>query len=57
MGFGVFLLCAICVIFTVTHGVKYTPDQSPWELAGELIIIALTGLFLYISAVILRNLV
>ena len=57
MGFGIFLLCVICVIFTVTHCVKYAPDQSSWELAGELVIIMLTGLFLYAGALVLQNLV
>jgi hypothetical protein len=56
MIFGVLLLMAVFATFTVTHFLQYTPDQSPVDLAGELSIIAIAGIFLIAGLVIVRNL-
>ena len=55
MIFGVLLLMAVFAIFTVTHFLEYTPDQSPVDLAGELSIISMAGIFLIAGIVIVRH--
>lgn len=56
MIFGVLLLMAVFATFTVTHFLEFTPDQSPVDLAGELSIIAISGIFLIAGLVIVRHL-
>ena len=58
MGFGVFFICVIMLVFTVTHMRKFgTEGASPWEMAGELALILLGGLSLYVGLYFLRAVV
>ena len=55
MGFGVFFICVIMLAFTVTHMWKFgTEHASSWEMAGELSLILLGGLSLYVGLYFLR---
>ena len=55
MGFGVFFICVIMMVFTVTHMQKFgTEHASSWEMAGELALILLGGLNLYVGLYFLR---
>ena len=55
MGFGVFFICVIMLVFTVTHMRKFgTERASSWEMAGELSLILLGGLSLYVGLYFLR---
>jgi hypothetical protein len=50
MGFGVFFICVIMLVFTVTHMRKFDAERaSPWEMAGELALILLVGFCLYLG--------
>ena len=55
MGFGVFFICVIMLVFTVTHMRKFGNERaSPWEMAGELALILLGGFCLYMVLAFLR---
>ena len=58
MGFGVFFICVIMLVFTVTHMRKFdTEHASSWEMAGELALILLGGLSLYVGLYFVRAVV
>ena len=58
MGFGVFFICVIMLAFTVTHMRKFGNERaSPWEMAGELALILLGGLSLYVGLYFVRAVV
>ena len=55
MGFGVFFICVIILVFTVTHMRKFgTEHASSWEMAGEMCLILLGGFCLYVGLYFLR---
>ena len=55
MGFGVFFICVIMLVFTVTHMRKFDAEHaSSWEMAGELALILLGGLSLYVGLYFVR---
>ena len=58
MGFGVFFICVIMLVFTVTHMRKFNTERaSSWEMAGELALILLGGLSLYVGLYFVRAVV
>lgn len=58
MGFGVFFICVIMLVFTVTHMRKFSTEHaSSWEMAGELALILLGGLSLYVGLYFVRAVV
>ena len=58
MGFGVFFICVIMLVFTVTHMRKFDNEHaSPWEMAGELSMILLGGFCLYVGLYFLRTVI
>ena len=58
MGFGVFFICVIMLVFTVTHMRKFDAEHaSSWEMAGELALILLGGLSLYVGLYFVRAVV
>ena len=55
MGFGVFFICVIMLVFTVTHMRKFDTERaSPWEMAGELALILMGGFCLYLGLYFVR---
>ena len=55
MGFGVFFICVIMLVFTVTHMRKFDTERAyPMEMAGELALIPLGGFCLYLGLYFLR---
>ena len=56
MGFGIFLICVIMLVFSVTHVLKFDCDITCAELAGELALILLGGFCLYLGLYLMRGL-
>ena len=56
MGFGVFFLVVIFVVFVVTHMIKLDGDVDSLELAATLALILLLGFVIYCGLYFLRGL-
>ena len=57
MGFGVFFICVIMLVFTVTHMRKFDTERASVEMAAELALILLGGFCLYLGLYFLRAVV
>ena len=55
MGFGVFFICVIMLVFTVTHMRKFDTERASVEMAGEMCLILLGGFCLYLGLYFLRE--
>jgi hypothetical protein len=56
MGVGIFFLCVIMMVFTVTHMIRIYGDVDSLELAAELALILLLGFVIYFAMYFLRGL-
>ena len=56
MGFGVFFLVVIFVVFVVTHMLKLDGDVDSLELAATLALIMFSGFVIYCAMYFLRGL-
>jgi hypothetical protein len=56
MGFGVFFLVVIFVVFVVTHMIKLDGDVDSLELAATLALILFLGFVVYCAMYFLRGL-
>jgi hypothetical protein len=56
MGFGVFFLVVIFVVFVVTHTIKLDNDVDSLELAATLALILFLGFVIYCGMCFLRGL-
>ena len=56
MGFGVFFLVVIFVVFVVTHMLKLDGDVDSLELAATLALILFSGFAIYCAMYFLRGL-
>ena len=56
MGFGVFFLVVIFVVFVVTHMLKLDGDVDSLELAATLALILFLGFVIYCGLYFLRGL-
>ena len=56
IGFGVFFLTVIMLVFYVTHMLKFDPERESVEVAGELCLVLLGGLVLYLVLYFIRGL-
>ena len=56
MGFGVFFLLVIFVVFVVTHTIKLDGDVDSLELAATLALILFLGFVIYCGLYFLRGL-
>ena len=56
MGFGVFFLVVIFVVFVVTHMIKLDGDVDSLELAATLALILFLGFVIYCGLYFLRGL-
>ena len=54
MGFGVFFLLVIFVVFVVTHTIKLDGDVDSLELAATLALILFLGFVIYCAMYFLR---
>ena len=54
MGFGVFFICVIMLVFTVTHMWKFDAERASMDMAAELGLILLGGLSLYVGLYFVR---
>ena len=55
MGVGIFFICAVMLVFTVTHMRKFDAERvSSMEMAGELALILLGGFCLYVGLYFVR---
>ena len=54
MGIGVFFICVIMLVFTVTHMRKFDADRASMDMAAELGLILLGGFCLYLGLYFLR---
>ena len=57
MGFGVFFICVIILVFTVTHMRKFDAERASMDMAAELALIMLGGFCLYLGLYFLRAVV
>ena len=55
MGFGVFFICVVMLVFTVTHMRKFDTERASVEMAGEMCLILLGGFCLYLGLYFLRG--
>lgn len=55
IGFGIFFICLIMLVFTVTHMLKFDTERSSIEVAGELCLILLGSFFLYMVLYLMRG--
>ena len=55
MGIGVFFICVIMLVFTVTHMRKFDADRASMDMAAELGLILLGGFCLYLGLYFLRG--
>ena len=55
MGFGIFLICVIMLVFAVTHMVKFDSETSSIELAGELGLVVIGGMLCYLTLYLIRD--
>ena len=56
MGFGIFLLCVIMIVFVVTHMIRIDGDVDSLELASTLALIIFLGFVFYAVMYFLRGL-
>ena len=56
MGFGIFFLVVIFVVFVVTHMLKLDDDVDSLELAATLALIMFLGFVIYCGLYFLRGL-
>jgi hypothetical protein len=56
MGFGVFFLVVIFLVFVVTHTIKLDGDVDSLELAATLALILFLGFVIYCGMYFLRGL-
>ena len=56
MGFGIFFLVVIFVVFVVTHMLKLDDDVDSLELAATLALIMFSGFSIYCAMYFLRGL-
>ena len=56
MGFGVFFLVVIFVVFAVTHTIQLDGDVDSLELAATLALIMFSGFSIYCAMYFLRGL-
>ncbi len=56
MGFGIFFIVAIFVVFVVTHTIKLDGDVDSLELAAILALILFLGFVIYCVMYFLRGL-
>ena len=56
MGFGIFFLVVIFVVFVVTHMLKLDDDVDSLELAATLALILFLGFAIYCAMYFLRGL-
>ena len=56
MGFGIFFLVVIFVVFVVTHTIKLDGDVDSLELAATLALILFLGFVIYCVMYFLRGL-
>jgi len=56
IGFGVFFLTVIMLVFYVTHMLKFDPERESVEVAGELCLVLLGGIACYLIVYIIRGL-
>ena len=56
MGFGIFFLVVIFVVFVVTHMLKLDGDVDSLELAATLALIMFSGFVIYCAMYFLRGL-
>ena len=56
MGFGVFFLVVIFVVFVITHMIKLDGDVDSLELAATLALILFSGFAIYCAMYFLRGL-
>ena len=56
MGFGIFFLVVIFVVFVVTHMLKLDDDVDSLELAATLALIMFLGFAIYCAMYFLRGL-
>ena len=54
MGFGVFFICVIMLVFTVTHMRKFDTERASMDMAAELALIMLGGFCLYLGLYFVR---
>ena len=54
MGFGVFFICVIILVFTVTHMRKFDSERASMDMAAELALIMLGGFCLYLGLYFVR---
>ena len=54
MRFGVFFICVIMLVFTVTHMRKFDTERASVEMAGEMCFILLGGFCLYLGLYFVR---
>ncbi len=57
MALGTFLLCAIMLTFSITHMIKFYDDDASVEMAGELALIVIGALTLYLIVRVLTGLI
>ena len=57
MGFGVFFICVIMLIFSVTHMIKFQDDRASVEMAGELALIVIGALTVYLIMRVITGLI
>ena len=49
MGVGIFFICVIILVFTVTHMRKFDCERASMDMAAELGLILLGGFCLYVG--------
>jgi len=57
MALGTFFLCVIMLTFSVTHMIKFQDDEASVEMAGELALIVVGALTLYLIMRVVTGLI
>ncbi len=57
MALGIFFLCMIMLTFSVTHMIKFQDDDASVEMAGELALIVVGALTLYLIMRVVTGLI
>jgi hypothetical protein len=57
MALGTFFLCVIMLTFSVTHMIKFHDDEASVEMAGELALIVVGALTLYLIMRVVTGLI
>ena len=55
MGFGIFFICVVMLVFAVTHMRKFDTEHTSVEMAGEMCLILLGGFCLYLGLYLMRG--